>query len=274
MIITPFCRGDIPVFLRLAATEQWVAEPWEFEFLLTVFPEGCLCIRDGEGNGIAFVTSLRHERSGWIGNLIVAAGYRGLGIGERLFRAAAQALKDAGAGTIWLTASKMGKSLYEKQGFKTVDTINRWSGSGRQRHRRHGSAPDLPEAEESLFDSDVGAWGDRRRALVQMTVGRGRLIRQESGFAVVQPCGEAMQLGPFSALNSSGAATLLYEGLRAVPNGQRMYVDSPQSNRAAVRLFKRTGLRVIGTNDLMYAGVKPDYRPELLYGLATMGSCG
>jgi hypothetical protein len=33
-------------------------------------------------------------------------------------------------------------------------------------------------------------------------------------------------------------------------------------------------MRVTGSTELMYAGVKPDYRPEMLYGLATMGSCG
>ena len=49
-----------------------MAEAWEFEFLLEVFPQGCFCIRDDSGKGIAFVTSIRHGRSGWIGNLIVA----------------------------------------------------------------------------------------------------------------------------------------------------------------------------------------------------------
>jgi hypothetical protein len=33
-------------------------------------------------------------------------------------------------------------------------------------------------------------------------------------------------------------------------------------------------MRISGNNDLMYAGKKPHYHSEYLFGLATMGSCG
>jgi hypothetical protein len=33
-------------------------------------------------------------------------------------------------------------------------------------------------------------------------------------------------------------------------------------------------MRISGSNELMYAGVKPAYQSEYIYGLATMGSCG
>ena len=114
MTIEPFRADDIAAFLKMAVAEGWVADSREFVFLLAVFPEGCFCIRDSDGKGIAFVTSLRHEKSGWIGNLIVAEEFRGQGLGEALFRKAMEALHAAGVRTFWLTASKMGKSLYER----------------------------------------------------------------------------------------------------------------------------------------------------------------
>jgi ribosomal protein S18 acetylase RimI-like enzyme len=274
MTIEPFRRNDIAPFLDLASEENWVAEPWEFEFLLSQFSQGCFATRGEKGDAAGFVTSLCHEQSGWIGNLIVAEQFRGRGVGAALFRKAMEALWSSGVQTIWLTASKMGKSMYEKQGFQSIDTIIRWSGVGRQSHHMHEEAHTGEEALAAIGSIDSSAWGDRRSGLLQAVIGRGGLIRNESGFVVVQPCGEAMQLGPFSALDSDAAENLLNEGLRMVVNGKKLYVDSPASNRSALRIFNRRGLRISGSNVLMYAGKRPDYRPELLYGLATMGSSG
>jgi GNAT superfamily N-acetyltransferase len=274
MIIEPFRPGDIDVFLKLAAAENWVAEPWEFEFLLAVFPEGCFCARDSHGNVIGFVTALRHEKSGWIGNLIVAEGFRGRGVGEALFMKACESLWAAGACTFWLTASSSGKSLYEKHGFTSLDAIVRWSGRGSQRHGGHPRHSAGSGSSTSAGSFDCQTWGDRRDALLAATVDRGHLLLEESGFVVMQPCGEAMQLGPFSALDSNSAERLCDAALETVPQETRLYIDAPLSNRSAARLFSRCGMKITGSTELMYAGIKPDYRPEVLYGLATMGSCG
>lgn len=274
MTIEPFQSNDIPVFLDLAASEGWIAEPWEFAFLLEAFPQGCFCVRDSRGKGIAFVTSLRHGRSGWIGNLIVQADYRGRKIGEALFVRAFSALRDAGASTVWLTASKSGRSLYVKHGFSSIDTIIRWTGSGRQRHGEPYPETGSDGTANSVNAIDCQAWGDRRDALLATTAKRGRLLLRESGFLVIQPCGEAVQLGPFSALDSATAEQILDDALCTVPPGTRVYLDSPASNRAALRHLNRRRMHISGTNELMYAGVRPGYRPEFMYGLATMGSCG
>ncbi len=274
MIIEPFTMDDIAGFLALVATENWVAERWEFEFLLSEFPAGCFVARDESGEPIGFVTSLKHDRSGWIGNLIMSKQHRGKGIGEKLFTSAQGALQSAGAETLWLTASKAGRSLYEKYGFTAVDKIIRWVGVGRQRHAVHGTFPAGSSSDSSVSGIDYQAWGDRRDALLTTTVGRGTLLLEESGFLVLQPCGADVQFGPFSALESGSAEQIFDTALRAIPLGTKVYLDSPASNHSALRLFNRRRMKISGSNELMYAGVKPDYRPERLYGLASMGSCG
>lgn len=274
MIIEPFRADDIEAFMKLAAAENWVAEPWEFTFLLAVFPAGCFCARNSAGNVMAFVTSLLHEKSGWIGNLIVAEEFRGQGLGDALFRKALEALHAAGVETCWLTASNSGKSLYEKYGFTSLDAVVRWSGTGHQRHSVHTRPMGRADSSTSVSSIDFQAWGDRRDELLAATVGRGRLLLEESGFMVIQPCGAAIQLGPFSALDSSSAEYLCDAALGSVPRETRVYIDAPLSNRSAVRLFSRRGMRITGSTELMYAGIKPIYQPEMLYGFATMGSCG
>lgn len=274
MTIEPFCTDDIAHFLKLAAAENWVAEPWEFEFLLSSFPQGCFAARGDNGETAGFVTSLRHERSGWIGNLIVAQQFRGRGIGEALFRKSLNALQEGGAETFWLTASKQGKSLYEKHGFSCIDTIVRWTGLGRVRHEGHGPEADSENTTSSVSGIDYQAWGDRRDALLAVTVGRGKLLIEESGFLAIQPCRDGMQFGPFSALDHSTAEHLFNAALSTVSLGIKIHLDAPASNRAALRLFNRRRMRIAGTNELMYAGIKPACRPDYIYGLATMGSCG
>ena len=274
MTVEPFGTEDINGFLDLAAAEGWLVDPWEFDFLLAAFPVGCLCVRNESGAGIAFVTAVRYERSGWIGNLIVAKHHRGQGIGEALFLRALQVLCEAGADTVWLTASKQGQSLYEKHGFKVIDTINRWSGTGRQRHQEHPPMAGIDCREMSVDSIDCQVWGDRRDVLLAATIGRGMVLNHQSGFLVMQPCGAATQLGPFSALDGKGAETLFDAALCTVYGGVNLYLDAPTSNRSALRLFNRYRLRITGTTELMYAGKRPNFHPEYLYGLATMGSCG
>jgi GNAT superfamily N-acetyltransferase len=275
--IEPFERGDIPAFMELAAGEGWVAEEWEFEFLLEVSPQGCFCVRDDSGAGIAFVTAITHQHSGWIGNLIVARAHRRRGTGEALFGRALSALQSAGVKTIWLTASESGLSLYERHGFSRVDTVIRWTARGRKRHTGHTDRSDRSGSMGSPVSAaaiDCLAWGDRRDGLLGAVTGRGRLLPEEAGFMVIQPCDGAVQFGPFAALDSTTADRIFNEALGSVPCGTKVYIDAPASNRAAVRLFNRKALQVSGSTELMYAGVRPAYRPELLYGLATMGSCG
>lgn len=274
MIIEPFHRDDIGRFLELAASEGWVAEPWEFDFLLSAFPAGCLCVRDESGKAAGFVTSLLHERSGWVGNLIVNAEYRGRGLGEALFLRAVHALREADVENIWLTASKTGKSIYEKYGFAAIDAIVRWTGVGKQQTAVSEPEADGAATTATLSGIDYKAWGDRRDALLAATVGRGKLLSKESGFLVIQPCGDSVQFGPFSARDSNTAEHLFDAALRMVASGTKVYMDSPVSNRSALRMFNRRRMQIAGTTELMYAGKRPDYRSEYLFGLATMGSCG
>ena len=274
MIIEAFVTADIVSFLKLAAQESWVAEPWEFDFLLAEFPQGCFVARESGGQTAGFVTALRHGNSGWIGNLIVAQQFRGRGIGEALFKCALESLQQSAVESIWLTASSAGSPLYEKHGFSGVDTIIRWVGTGRGRRVAH-----LPSGHQDLLAAssnalDVQTWGDQRSTLLETTARRGRLLQNESGFMVLQPCGDALQIGPFSARSDAAAELLLSAAARTVALGTKILVDAPASNRSALRLYNRRKMRISGTNLLMYAGTKPAYRPELLYGLASMGSCG
>jgi ribosomal protein S18 acetylase RimI-like enzyme len=270
MMIGPFQRHHTGQFLALAAAEQWVTGQEELDFLLSCFPAGCFCIRDETGNGAGFVTSLRHGSGGWIGNLIVRPDLRGKGIGEVLLLRGVGALQAAGAETIWLTASEMGRPLYEKHGFATIDRIIRWAGEARG----------LPDAVETYgtasFDRSLDAlcWGDRRDRLLEWVTGRGLAIAEQGASAILQSAGAAIQLGPWVAAEGNCADRLFAVALSVASAGTKIICDTPLSNETCQKLFQKAGFSRRGETRLMCSGAQPAYRPEYLYALATLGSSG
>lgn len=274
MIIGSMTSHDIDQFLIWTAREGWLADPRELEFLLETFPAGCLVSRDAAGVTTGFITALQHGRSGWIGNLLVSPEQRGFGIGGSLFQGALAALNATGVATALLTASLMGISLYQKHGFRRIDTIQRWTGIGRGESKHdHQTLPGAMEIDQ-VIQLDALAWGDVRRSMLAKVIKRGQVIMNDSGFVTIQSFAGWSQIGPCAAQDRETAAELLSIALTLLPTGMPVYVDVPAANRAAAHLLLQNGLRSCRENELMYRGEQPDYRPELIYGLATAGSCG
>lgn len=264
----PFCMSDIASFLELAAAEGWICGEWELKFLLQAFPQGCLVQRDGSGV-TGYVTSVRHDESGWIGNLLVAPQHRRRGIGMELMRDAVDALLEAGVETVWLTASAKGVELYRRLGFVTIDRINRWVGEGSE-----VPAPFFapPVDRRVIGKVDAYGWGDRRDALLQVTSSRGRLFCGDDSFLCTQHWESGMQVGPWGALRDEQAAALFDLALGST--SEPVFLDVPVGNVAAASLLARKGFSIRGNNTLMYLGAVPAYHPQSVYALASMGSMG
>ncbi len=179
-MIVLFCNDDISEFLSLATEEGWISEFWELDFLRRAFPIGCLVYRN-KGIPVAFLTSIKYERSGWIGNLLVRKEWRGQGLGSALFQRALELLDEAGARTVWLTASISGRPIYERQRFIAIDTINRWQARGRIVSSNHTT-----EGFAEILTLDEAGWGDSREALLRATVDRGSCSLLPDGFMVHQ----------------------------------------------------------------------------------------
>lgn len=267
-MISQFRHSDIAHFIALATEEGWICGEWELKFLLQTFPQGCLVKRD-TNEVLGFVTSVRHDESGWIGNLLVAPQARRRGIGMELMHGAIDALLSAGVKTVWLTASAKGVDLYRKLGFVTIDSINRWVGEGSAASGRFSAAT----VDRGVIGAvDFHGWGDRRDALIQVTSSRGLVFCGDAAFLCTQHWGGGMQVGPWGALDEEQAGPLLDLALGVT--GESVFLDVPAGNVAAAALLARKGFSIRGNNTLMYLGAVPAYRPEIVFALASMGSMG
>lgn len=266
MQISTFTPDDIHPFLDLAKDEGWISHRRELAFLLERSPEGCLVCRE-QSRPVGFVTAVRYGRSGWIGNLLVGSADRGRGIGSALFQKAMQVLQRNGAATVWLTASRAGRPIYERSGFRSCDRIRRWERIGSGESSCQAGVDVRPDWQEI----DYLGWGDARNELLAYAAGDGSAIGEADGFLMLQRLGNGRQIGPFGALNPQTAELLLEQALEA---GGRVLLDVPVANRHAGRLLTPRGFEVIGEVELMYAGQPPAYHPEHIFGLASMGSMG
>ncbi len=265
--ISTLSPDHIPAFLALAAAHQWISDPWELEYLCSAFPGGCLTCRTN-GNAVAFVTALKHDRSGWIGNLIVQDVWRRHGIGSTLLKQALAALDAAGAETVWLTASDDGRRLYERLGFISLDRVSRWHGRGMLRSGRTDAAL------ADMLAVDRAGWGDRREFLLDATRQRGTAAATDAGFMVLQPWRHGVQIGPWGATTAQGASAQLRQHLDLSRDDTCLFLDVPEGNSAATTLLSDTGFSRVSTTLLMYRGSKPRYAPSRIFSLASMGSMG
>ena len=268
MEIDLFRDSDTVKFLRLAALEGWITDAWELGLLRTAFPKGCL-VRRVRRVPVAFVTAMRHDRSGWIGNLLVNPELRRRGLGTELMKQAVTALEAAGVETIWLTASPSGRPLYEGLGFREVDRVHRWLG----KDRVVTITPHRQEPLELIRAIDAEGWGDRRETMVSALASGGNLISGHGSFLITRTVGQFRQIGPWAG-SPAEAQVLFAQVVELSPRGDTVCLDVPSRNEGISLFLDRCGFLLAGSTVLMYSGEAPAYRPERVCALASMGSMG
>lgn len=264
----PLKKGQIGSFLRLTAKEGWISTQEELEFFLRSFPLGCLTVV-ADKEPVAFITSIRYCRSAWIGNLLVSENYRGQGIGRMLMQSILELLDDSGCDTVWLTASSQGAGLYRELGFKEIDIIRRWVGNGRPEKL---PSPGQPVVHAAMLDS-LG-WGDSRSELFADDSDSFDWLIKQDGFLRHTAVNSSTHVGPWSALSSMAASKLFSRFMKSCRGEGSIYLDSPENNISAKILLRKYNFSPAGSNLLMYRGMRPRYRPDLVYSLASLGSYG
>ena len=78
------------------------------------------------GTGVASV----HGPAGWVGVIYVDPAFRGGGLGRRITRTVIDHLEANGVRSIVLIASPMGRPVYEREGFRVLDTQVRFTVDG------------------------------------------------------------------------------------------------------------------------------------------------
>jgi ribosomal protein S18 acetylase RimI-like enzyme len=239
---------DLPLGLGLTEQAGWNQTEADWRRFLDLQPDGCF-VAELDGAAVGTTTTCLFGPVAWVAMVLVDTATRGRGVGSALLAHALGFLDSAGVRTVRLDATPLGQPLYEKLGFEVQYQVARYDGVPR------GGLP-VPEA-APIRDDESGAVAQLDRAVTGTDRGKllarliaesatavrcGTLGRADVGFLLARPGARAVQIGPCVAGPEAGPMLLAAAWNRF--RGQRVFMDVPVANTAAVRLAEAQGLSV------------------------------
>ncbi len=243
-------------------------DPAALDFYRTS-PGGQLIVACDDGRIVGVSYAVSFGRTGWIGNVAVHPEARGQGIGTAVSQAALDTLREAAVVTVLLTATKLGRPIYEKLGFE-YDGLHYgiWrrdpapAGDG----SRDGQGADGAAAGgvvaggiEDVARLDAAATGEDRRRYLTTFADRVRVTEDGAGYRVALPWGS----GPVIASSAAPAHALLSELIGAEPEP---FLAFPETNAAGAEVASSLGLRQVRNIPRMRFGPPlPGFRAERVF---------
>ncbi len=245
---------DLPAIVELTADRGWPPQVSKWRLMFAVSePYG---VEDPAG-GLAGIVVLTRYRPAFaaIGMMVVASRHARRGLGRKLM---AHVLELAGGATVGLTATGEGRPLYERMGFRAVDTSVTYTGE-----LAAGAADDPAEARRvttadvaAIAAADAAAFGADRSAVLAELVTFADDFRvlgdAEDGYAACWGMDGTRVIGPVVASSLVAARGLITSLARGGTGPVRLDISGrhPQLARWAVS----GGLAVRNQTTVMVSG--------------------
>jgi predicted N-acetyltransferase YhbS len=245
-LMTP---GDLNFALRLVEGENWGTPPAEVARILAHGERGCF-VAERPSCPIGMIMTACYGPSGWIGNLIVSAAYRGQGVGRQLLRKSVSELRARGVETIRLDAEPPAVSLYQREGFVEEDHSLRLQGAGILFFANDVLPMEPSDLDEALHLDQMVFAADRGRILratYQEAPERCFVYRANGelqGYVMARLTLGSGRIGPFigrPGTSSRRAARQLLRAALASLHGYAVAVGIPERNRTGVELLLQHG---------------------------------
>jgi len=164
--IKKMTQEDLEFAVRLTDTMNWNLVEEDFEFMITLEPEGCfVLLSDAERIGVA--TTVGFGKVGWIGNVIVKEDYRRHGGGSLLVRHAIEYLTARGVETIGLYAYLDKIPFYTRQDFRYESGFVLLRGSGFSASTKFPLREATTDDIGQIIDFDALCFGSSRKKLLE-----------------------------------------------------------------------------------------------------------
>lgn len=246
--------GDLPACLDLGADRGWPREEHKWRLLFAVGQVNG--IDDPEGGLAAVVVGAPYGTAVTaISMMLVAREHERTGLGKRVL---AHTLEQTGTDSALLTATPMGKPLYESMGFRTIGRCSTYSGTPTGMRAAGISRPytDTDAATVSIVDTEV--FGAARKELTAALPGFASALRVVdapggiTGFGAAWPNIDQTVLGPVTAEDAEDGLGLLSDLAATAPGEVRLDIDHRQPRVLA--WAEAHGLRHRFTTAIMVLG--------------------
>jgi len=269
--IRPMQRTEVDLAVDWAAAEGWNPGVCDAAPFLATDPGGFF-VAVSDARPIACISAVAYDETyGFIGFYIVHPEHRGRGYGIRIWRAA---MDHMGARTIGLDGVLAQQRNYEKSGFRLAYRNVRYAGKVHG-SRQEGAIP-IAEADfAAILDYDSHCHAVPResflRAWLAMPNAYGAALIEEGtlrGYGMIRSCRSGWKIGPLFADDAAGAQRLLLT-LAARAEGQEVFLDTPETNAAAVALAERHGMKPCFATVRMYTQAAPRIALDKVFGVTT-----
>jgi hypothetical protein len=200
--------------------------------------------------------------TGWIGNVAVDPGARGRGLGTAVSEAVLAWLQQAGVTTVLLTATELGRPIYQRLGFADDGVCyGIWERDRQSRPAADREAGVGPGRIADAVRQDAEATGEDRGSYLSTFATRVRapVGREGTGYRIALPWGK----GPVVASRPDSARALVTDMLRANPD---QFLAFPESNAGATELAVSLGFRLTRRCVRMRLGPPVrGFRPERIF---------
>jgi hypothetical protein len=273
LTIRVMTRQDLDLAIDWAAAEGWNPGLNDAECFQAIDPAGFLMGYLGD-KPIASISVVRYAGTfGFLGLYIVRPDQRGRGFGYRLWQAGMASLEDRIVGLDGVVAQQ---ENYGRSGFVLAHRNVRFGGTPQvdvpQNECLQRVTPEIVEAvlayDRPFFpaprETFLRCWlkPDARSAFAFVEDGTVK------GYGVIRACRSGYKIGPLFA-DSEREADWLFQALASEANGDAVFLDLPEPNRAAVQLATRYGLSPVFETARMYRGAMPNLPLSRTYGIST-----
>ncbi|MEW2133146.1 GNAT family N-acetyltransferase [Streptomyces sp. NPDC005435] len=273
LVVTQATLADWPVISAWAAAEGWNPGLSDGPAFFAQDPEGFFLGRiDGEPVSAVSVVNYGEDYA-FLGCYLVRPDLRGQGHGLATWKTA---LAHAGTRTVGLDGVVAQQDNYRRSGFELAHRTARYTGPAPTGPVPEGVRPagaaDL--AAVTAYDSACSP-ADRPRFLAEWLTlpGHRAVVREDAGrltgYGVIRPGHDCPRVGPLFADTADDARALL-TALSAGFAGQRIAVDIPEPNKAAVELALGLGLAPSFETARMYTGPVREHALDRVFGVATL----
>lgn len=280
LTVRPMARAEVDTLVEWAALEGWNPGLQDADIFWANDADAFVAAEiDNEVIGGGAITSYGGAY-GFMGFFIVRPTHRGRGLGDQLWHARLNRLRqrlDVGA-TIGLDGVFDMQPYYAKGGFKFSHRNLRYQLDDGARCSPEVATEivaldDIAMAEVEAYD--LRCFGFPRDAFLSRWIAQPQVkalgwydAGELKGYGVLRRCLEGAKIGPLFADNAD-IARGLFTHLCATGAGGPVYLDAPENNPAAMALVKEFNMTEVFGCARMYIGEPPAVEHDKIFGIST-----
>lgn len=227
------------------------------------------------GEPISCISNVKYRGDfAFIGFYIVKPEYRGKGYGYKIWQTAIEDSRGVNTGLDGVIEQQ---DNYKKSGFKLAYSNIRWEGSARRAEGNFSCiipASEADFAELCEYDSRhfpapredfLKCWLNQPESFAVAAVNNSSII----GLGMLRKCRVGYKIGPLFANGIELAEKIFLRMNNFVPNGENIYFDTPEVNKAAVAIAEKYSMEKVFGTARMYSKYEPTININEVFGVTT-----